>query len=78
MKKQSVFTGLAWGLTMYVLITFVFPSIGVDDTPITLQKSLTVLPIWLAGGLLFGFLTEKINAAIEKRKQKTENHEKMG
>jgi len=77
MKKQSVFTGLAWGLTMYVLITFVFPVIGIDDTPITLQKSLTVLPIWLAGGLIFGFTSEKINAAAVRRKQKTENHEKM-
>lgn len=76
-KKQWIFKGLAWGIIMYALITFIFPLIGIDKSPITLTKSLVSLPIWLIGGLLFGFVTEKINPSYAL-KQKKQNHEKMG
>ena len=40
MRKQWVFDGIAWGVIMYVLMTFIVPIIGIDDSPITLEKSL--------------------------------------
>ena len=77
MRKQWVFDGIAWGVIMYVLMTFIVPIIGIDDSPITLRKSLISLPVWLLGGLLFGFVMQKINAKYP-RKQKKDDNEKMG
>ena len=77
MRKQWVFDGIAWGVIMYVLITFIFPITGIDDGPITLRKSLISIPVWLLGGLLFGFVMQKINAKYPKKQSKDDN-EKMG
>ena len=77
MRKQWVFDGIAWGVIMYVLITFIFPITVIDDSPITLRKSLISIPVWLLGGLLFGFVMQKINAKYPKKQSKDDN-EKMG
>ena len=77
MRKQWVFDGIAWGVIMYVLMTFIVPITGIDDSPITLRKSLISIPVWLLGGLLFGFIMQKINAKYPKKQNKDDN-EKMG
>lgn len=77
MRKQWVFDGIAWGVIMYVLMTFIVPITGVDDSPITLRKSLISIPVWLLGGLLFGFVMQKINDKYP-RKQNKDDNEKMG
>lgn len=70
MRKQWVFDGIAWGVIMYVLMTFIVPIIGIDDSPITLEKSLISIPVWLLGGLLFGFVMQKINTKYPKKQNK--------
>lgn len=56
MKKwQKV--GISWALWMFVIMTFVWPLI--DGEEITLKKILIGIPIWLIGGLAFGWTMKK-------------------
>lgn len=51
--KEWIKTGLVWGGFMFVAVTFFFPMIG--GMPIIWSRVQTALPIWLLGGLLFGY-----------------------
>lgn len=51
--KNWLKSGLLWGLIMFLLMTFVFPL--VVHEPISKMKILTGIPIWLLGGLIFGY-----------------------
>lgn len=45
--------GSMWGLCMFVIMTFIFPLMSGED--ITLKSILTAIPIWVIGGLIFGY-----------------------
>lgn len=66
--KQWIIHGLIWGVIMYVLMTFIFPFTGIDKNPVTLKKSLIAIPVWLLSGLLFGYITHKINSRQTRNK----------
>lgn len=51
--KKWLMMGLIWGLFMYVIMTFIFPLIIQEE--ITQKSMLIGIPIWLIGGLGFGF-----------------------
>ncbi len=70
MRKRGILSGIIWGTLMYVLVTFIFPIVGIDDSPITLRKSLISVPIWLIGGLLFGFMMNKIESRSAHKQNK--------
>lgn len=56
MKKwQKV--GLSWALWMFIFMTFIWPLI--DGEEITLKKTLIGVPIWVIGGLAFGWTMKK-------------------
>ena len=42
---------------MFVVMTFIFPYFSRDE--ITLRKILIGIPIWIIGGLLFGYSQRK-------------------
>lgn len=50
--------GLYWGLSMYVIMTVLFPLMNGEG--IILRKSLTGIPVWILGGLLFGYTMKLI------------------
>ncbi len=49
--------GLIWGAVMYVLMTFIFPLLTNDA--ITQKDALLSIPIWLVGGLVFGYFLKR-------------------
>ena len=51
--KNWLKMGLAWGLFMYLTMVFIFPFIMQEE--ITQKSMLIGIPIWLIGGLSFGF-----------------------
>ena len=53
---QWWYVGLRWGLFMYVFSSVLFPLIGGED--ITLKGLLTGIPVWILGGLLFGYIVK--------------------
>ena len=59
--KKWLKVGLSWGLTMYILMVFLFPFFGREE--ITLKKVLIGVPFWLFGGVVFGLTMKK---SIEK------------
>ena len=52
--KNWLKAGLFWGLLMYIIMTFILPLIKQEQ--ITQKSMLTGIPIWLIGGLGFGFI----------------------
>lgn len=52
-RKEIIRIGLPWAIGMFVIMTFVFPYF--NDRPITLKKVLIAFPLWMLGGLLFGW-----------------------
>lgn len=63
--KGWIKQGLMWGAFMFVFMTFIFPFI--DGSKITWISVLVAIPIWIIGGLVFGFWMKKI---VGKRIQK--------
>ena len=57
-KTQWLLMGLLFGFFMYVLFAIIFPLI--DGTGITQRGLLILLPICVAGGLVFGFAMKVI------------------
>lgn len=57
MKHWAVY-GILWGLFMYVVMTFIVPLIRAEE--ITTRQILTAIPIWLIGGLIFGYINKLI------------------
>ena len=55
--KGWVKYGITWAVFMYVLMTFIFPLLTND--PITEKGILLGIPIWLVGGLLFGYFLHR-------------------
>lgn len=51
--KGWIKEGIAWGFFMYLVMTFIFPLI--IDESISWEKSLLSIPIWLIGGLAYGY-----------------------
>jgi hypothetical protein len=51
--KQILKIGLPWGFGMFILLTFIFPYFNDED--ITLKKIGIAFPLWMLGGLLFGY-----------------------
>ncbi|MBX2876000.1 MAG: hypothetical protein KTR30_28020 [Saprospiraceae bacterium] len=49
--------GLIWAAFMYVLMTLIFPLLTND--PITQKDVLVGVPIWLVGGLIFGYFLKR-------------------
>ncbi|MDO6676696.1 hypothetical protein MK851_04570 [Tenacibaculum sp. 1B UA] len=55
--KKWVKSGLVWGGTMFLVMTFLFP--WYDGKAITVKSSLIGFVIWGIGGILFGLAMKK-------------------
>lgn len=62
--KSWVKFGLIWGVFMGLMLTVVFPLL--DGSEIHLNKILVSIPIWLVGGLLFGYVSRKKNPKTDQ------------
>lgn len=51
--KRWIITGLIWGGSMFILMTFIFPYF--DDTPINTPRIMIGLIVWTLAGLAFGY-----------------------
>jgi hypothetical protein len=49
--------GLTWAIWMFIIMTIVWPLINGEE--ITLKSVFIGIPIWLIGGLAFGFFMRK-------------------
>ena len=52
-RKEILRIGLPWGVGMFFIMTFIIP--WLNSEPITLKKVLIALPLWMLGGVLFGY-----------------------
>ncbi len=52
--------GLYWSLFMFVFMTFLYPIIKGES--ITLKHAHIDIPVWIIGGLLFGYIMKLVNA----------------
>ncbi len=52
--KKWILEGILFGVFMYILNVFIFPLIGIGEWHST-KKIITALPIWLLGGLGYGY-----------------------
>lgn len=55
--KKWVKVGFSWGVSMFVIMTFIWPLI--DGEEITLKRVLIAIPIWTIAGFAFGFTLKK-------------------
>lgn len=62
--KEIIRIGLPWGIGMFILMNLLFP--WYNNEPITLQKVLIAFPLWMLGGLLFGY---SMNRWLPKEKK---------
>lgn len=64
--------GLRWGLFMFICSSLLFPLI--DGEGITIKRLLIGIPIWIIGGLLFGYSIKKIagNRNTKQSNRKTQ------
>ena len=56
-KKSWVKFGLGWGLFMLFMLNVVFPLL--DGSGLSWQRILVAIPVWLAFGLIFGYVSRK-------------------
>ena len=64
--KGWIKEGLGWAFFMFVFMNFVFPLI--KEETVTLNKVLISIPIWILGGLSFGYTMKKYyNRQIKER-----------
>jgi len=54
--KGWIREGLSWGLFMFILTAIIFPL--VDGTDIRPIRVLLAVPLWVVGGLVFGFVVK--------------------
>ena len=52
-RKEILRVGLPWGIGMFVIMSLVIPYM--NDEPITLKNVSIAFPLWMLGGLLFGW-----------------------
>jgi hypothetical protein len=57
MNKSWVKFGLGWGVFMAIVLNVAFPLL--DGTDIDWKKAAVWLPLWLVGGLIFGYISRK-------------------
>ena len=62
------YVGLRFGLTMFVMMTIIFPLVLGEG--LTQRKILIGIPIWITAGLIFGII---MKVFIGKRKIETQN-----
>jgi len=55
--KSWVKFGLLWGVFMFLILNVGFPIW--DNVALDYQKMLISLPIWLIGGLIFGYVSRR-------------------
>ncbi len=65
--KKWVRSGLVWGGILYIITMGIFPMI--DHERFDLEKLLMGIPMWIAVGLIIGYLFEK--------KKKHKKHSKI-
>jgi hypothetical protein len=61
-----IIEGLVFGIIMFIFMTFIYPFL-ISGEPITWMSIVLGIPIYLFGGLLFGFITKYIKKG-EKQK----------
>ena len=66
-RKQWIYTGIGWGIFMFFLATITIPFFFKE--PITWKKVLIEFPLWINGGLGYGYFMKKY---FEKEKFKKE------
>jgi hypothetical protein len=55
--KNWVVAGLVWGAFMFLIMNIVFPLC--NDKKISGWEMLIDIPLWIIGGLIFGYLSRK-------------------
>jgi len=71
-KNGWIYRGLIWGLFMFIFMTLLYPSLS--EEPITMKSLLINIPIWIIGGLGFGYTLKLLNqSGNNNRKQVEEN-----
>lgn len=63
------YTGLAWGLFIFLAINLLLPILNGES--ISMKKALVGIPIWVIGGLMFGWFTHLFTA---KKKESRRQH----
>jgi hypothetical protein len=66
-KRQWIYSGLAFGVIMYLQMTIVYPLFKGDD--ITLRNIIIAIPIWIIAGVLFGFTMKYYTTRMGKGSQ---------
>lgn len=61
--KSWVKFGLVWGIFMFLVLNVGFPIW--DNQPLNYQGMLISLPLWLFGGLIFGYVSRRKNPKKE-------------
>lgn len=57
LKKASTFAGVLWGVSMLILMQYVFPYLSTGEIDISWQNVL----IWGAGGIFFGLISYRFS-----------------
>jgi hypothetical protein len=65
--------GISFGLFMYVFMSILFPLITKDE--ITLRNLLISLPIWIVGGLIYGYLMKRYQYIPKGLKKKDDQEQ---
>lgn len=52
-QKEIIRIGLPWGIGMFIIMSLVIP--WLNQEPILIKKVLVSFPLWMLGGLLFGY-----------------------
>ena len=72
-KRPWIKQGISFGLFMYVFMSILFPLITKDE--ITLRNLLISLPIWIVGGLIYGYLMKRYQYIPKNLKKKDDQEQ---
>jgi uncharacterized membrane protein YdjX (TVP38/TMEM64 family) len=60
MTKNWILHGLFWGFFMFLMMAIAIPF--AEDQPLTLKSLSLKFVFWMIGGLVYGFIMQKIEA----------------
>jgi hypothetical protein len=59
--KSWIKFGVGWGIFMFLMMNVIFPLF--DKKEVGMQEMLISFPLWLMGGLLFGYVSRGKNTS---------------
>ncbi len=65
LQKQWIYTGISWGMFMFIITTIT----DIFRHTITWKSALISLPIYLLGGLAFGYVMKKYFERHQAKKE---------